>query len=321
MHVKITKVKKEWLLVLCLPLWWGCGKKSESEEKAAKVDSVALPSTKDQILGIARIEPEDGLMSLTAGTTGRVLEVLIDENDSVRKGQPLLRVEVAVENAQLRQSESKIATLQATLAANQATLEGLRVSLANAQENYTRNVDLFKGNAQTKQAVDDSKATVDKLLKDIQTAEANVRQAQSRIGESKADLNYYQTVLEKKKVLALLSGKILKVLVKVGEYVNNDSQVADFAPSGPLYAKTEVDELYAERVQVGQKAYILSQTTGDTLAEGKVSYAAAYLKQKSLFKDQATEQEDRRVRDVSIRLEAGKMPLIGSRVDCLILLK
>ena len=319
--MKTTKVKKEWLLLFCLPLWWGCGKKTDSEEKVAKVDSVALPSTKDQILGVARIEPEDGLLSLTAGTTGRVLEVLIDENDSVRKGQPLLRVEVAVENAQLRQSQSKIATLQATLAANQATLEGLRVSLDNAQETYTRNVDLFKGNAQTKQVVDDSKATVDKLLKDIETAEANVRQAQSRIGESKADLNYYQTVLEKKKVLALLSGKILKVLVKVGEYVNNDSPIADFAPSGPLYAKTEVDELYAERVQIGQKAYILSQTTGDTLAQGKVSYAAAYLKQKSLFKDQATEQEDRRVRDVSIRFEAGKMPLIGSRVDCLILLK
>jgi HlyD family secretion protein len=54
---------------------------------------------------------------------------------------------------------------------------------------------------------------------------------------------------------------------------------------------------------------------------GTVSYAADYLKQKSLFKDQSTEQEDRRVRDVSIRLDSGKMPLIGSRVDCIIMLK
>ena len=81
--MKTTKVKKEWLLLFCLPLWWCCGKKSDSEEKVAKVDSVALASTKDQILGVARIEPEDGLVSLTAGTTGRVLEGLIEENDSV----------------------------------------------------------------------------------------------------------------------------------------------------------------------------------------------------------------------------------------------
>lgn len=315
------RLKKQWILLCLVPLWWGCGKKEDSETAEVKADSVKLPSTKDQILGVARIEPEDGLMSLTGGTTGRVLEVLMDENDLVTKGQTLLNVEVAVENAQLLQAQSKIATLQATLAANQATVEGLKVSLANAQETYARNVDLFKGNAQTKQVVDDSKAAVDKLVKDIETAEANVRQAQSRIGESKADLNYYKTVLEKKKIVALVAGKILKVGVKVGEYVNNDTQIADFAPSGALYAKTEVDELYAERVQVGQKAYILSQTTGDTLAQGTVSFAAAYLKQKSLFKDQSTEQEDRRVRDVSIRLDSGKMPLIGSRVDCLILLK
>ena len=98
-------------------------------------------------------------------------------------------------------------------------------------------------------------------------------------------------------------------------------QIAEFAPTGSLIAKTEVDELYAEKIQLGQKAFIISQTTGDTLANGSVSYAADYLKQKSLFKDQSTEQEDRRVRDVSIRLESGKMPLIGSRVDCVILLK
>ncbi len=118
-----------------------------------------------------------------------------------------------------------------------------------------------------------------------------------------------------------MAGKILKMTVKTGDYITNDTKIADFAPSGGLYAKTEVDELYAERVSVGQKAYIVSQTTGDTLASGVVSFAADYLKQKSLFKDQATEQEDRRVREVSIRLDTGKMPLIGSRVDCVILLK
>jgi len=313
---------KNGLLILALMFALvSCGDKKAKEEAAAKADSIPKPSIKNQILGVARIEPEDGIMSLTAGTAGRVLAVLIDDNQAVSKGQQLLNVEVVLENAQLRQAQSKVGTQQATIAANQAILEGLKVSLRNAKETYERNLDLFKGNAQTKQVLDDSKASLDKLVKDLETAEANIRQAQSKVGEMQADINYYRTVVEKKRVTALLGGKVLKVLVKTGDYVNNDTKIADFAPEGALYAKTEVDELYAERVQVGQKAFVISQTTGDTLAKGTVSYAADYLKQKSLFKDQSTEQEDRRVRDVSIRLDSGKMPLIGSRVDCIILLK
>jgi HlyD family secretion protein len=300
-----------------------CGSKDdEKKTEAVLADSLAKrPSTKNQIVGVARVEPEDGIINLTAGTEGRVLGVLIDDNQTVQKGQSLLTIEVALENAQLRQANSKISTQHATIAAQQATLEGLKVNLKNSRDSYERNLTLYEGNAQTKQALDDSKAALDKIVKDVETAEANYRQVQSKVGELQADINYYRTIVEKKKITALLSGKVLKVLVKTGDYVNNDTKIADFAPSGALYAKTEVDELYAERVAVGQKAIVVSQTTGDTLATGVVSYAADYLKQKSLFKDQATEPEDRRVRDVSIRLDSGKMPLIGSRVDCVILLK
>ena len=85
-------------------------------------------------------------------------------------------------------------------------------------------------------------------------------------------------------------------------------------------AKTEIDEIYAERIKTGQKAIILSQTSGDTLARGTVFFAADYLKAKSLFKDQSTELEDRRIREVHIKIEEGQKPLIGSRVDCIILL-
>ncbi|WP_229598994.1 HlyD family secretion protein [Runella sp. CRIBMP] len=308
------------ILVMVLTLA-SCGDKKNKEETTAKADSIPKPTTKNQILGVARIEPEDGIMSLTAGTSGRVLSVMIEDNQAVKKGQVLLDVEVVLENAQLRQAQSKVGTQQATIAANQATLEALKITLNNARDNYERNLELYKGNAQTQQALNDSKATFDKLTKDLQTAEANIRQAQAKVEEIKADINYYRAVVEKKRVGALMGGKVLKVLVKTGDFVNNDTKIADFAPDGALFAKTEVDELYAERVQLGQKVFILSQTSGDTLATGVVSYAADYLKQKSLFKDQSTEQEDRRVRDVSIRLESGKMPLIGSRVDCIIVLK
>ncbi len=291
----------------------------ENSPTAAK-DTTKVLGTNNRILGVARIEPADGLINLTAGTTGKILAINVVDNQQVKKGDPLIEVEMTVENAQLNQAESKISTQRATIEASRATLAALAVNLKNAQETYARNLQLYEGKALTKETLDNSRASQDKLAKDVEAAKANLKQATARIKELQADINYYRTVVGQKKVTASLPGKILNVLVKTGEYVSNGTQIAEFAPEGYLIAKTEVDELYAEKIKIGQKATILSQTTGEKMAEGTVSFAADYLKTKSLFKDQATEQEDRRVREVHIKLASGTMPLIGSRVDCMIYL-
>jgi multidrug resistance efflux pump len=316
-------MKKQLLFLLSLSLLTihlSCSNQAETKNEKAEKTTKPL-TTNDRILGVARIEPVDGLINITAGTNGKILAVLVDENQSVSKGQALLNVEMAIESAQLNQAQSKINAQQAAIEANKANIATLKVNLQNAQDNYNRNLQLYEGKAQTKENLDNSLNTLERIKKEIEVAEANFRQSGAKMNELQADINYYQTILNQKQIASPVAGKILSVSVKVGEYVNNTTQIAEFAPLGNLIAKTEVDELFAEKIKIGQKAQILSQTTGEKLAEGTVSFAADYLKSKSLFKDQSTEQEDRRVREVHIKLESGKMPLIGSRVDCLIFLK
>jgi HlyD family secretion protein len=313
------------ILIAIASLLGACGKKSEAEiakQEALKADSLKkAKTTNERVLGVARIEPEDGIINITAGTSGKVLAVLVKENQEIEIGQAILNIEKVLENAQLGQAKSKISTQKAAIEANRGSIEALRVSFRNARDTYERNVKLYEAKAQTKQALDDSKAAMDKLEKDIETSKSNLEQSNRVVAELEADINYYKTILNQKSVIARVNGKILSLPIKTGEYVNNDTKIAEFAPSGAYIAKTEVDELFADRIKLGQKAYLFSQATGDTLASGIVSFAAEYLKAKSLFKDQSAEQEDRRVREVHIRLEGGKKPLIGSRVDCLILLK
>ena len=190
-------MKKYFLFFVTITLLSSCNKKEKEETEKAKADSLAkVPTTNNQILGVARIEPEDGILNLTAGTNGKVLAVLIKENQIVEKGQSLLTIENSIENAQLAQSESKIGTQKAAITVSQANLEAAKVSLKNARDNYERNLRLFEGNAQTKQAVDDSKATVDRLMKDVETAAANIEQSKSRINELQADINYFRTMTE-----------------------------------------------------------------------------------------------------------------------------
>ncbi len=307
--------------LLAITLTFSCqGDKTEAQKFDSTNKNVVVKTTNDRVLGVARIEPQEGIINLVAGASGKILDVMIEDNMTIQKGQTLLLLDQSVENSQLQQAKSKITPQKVAVSAQKANVETARTRLKNAREVMKRNQDLYTGNAITKQTLDDSRYLVEQLEKELSAAESLVTQANSRISELETDITYYETLLNQKKVKATQNGKILKVSVKRGEYALNDKVIAEFAPEGPLVAKTEIDEIYAERIKTGQKAIILSQTSGDTLARGTVFFAADYLKAKSLFKDQSTELEDRRIREVHIKIEEGQKPLIGSRVDCIILL-
>jgi HlyD family secretion protein len=139
--------------------------------------------------------------------------------------------------------------------------------------------------------------------------------------ELSADVEYYQTLLNKKIIKAPLDGTILSVNTKLGETVTSSSILSDFAPNGPIMAITEIDELFANKVKIGQPAYIRAQGDSIIIARGKVILAAPYLSKKSLFSDKADNLEDRRVREVRVELDSTQSLLVGSRVECIIELK
>jgi hypothetical protein len=47
-------------------------------------------------------------------------------------------------------------------------------------------------------------------------------------------------------------------------------------------------------------------------------YCAPFLSKKSIFNDRADNLEDRRVREVRVRIDQPEAVLIGSRVECII---
>ena len=56
------------------------------------------------MFGVARIEPENEIVSLNAGASGKILEVLVKANQMVERGQEVIRLDEALELAQLTTS-------------------------------------------------------------------------------------------------------------------------------------------------------------------------------------------------------------------------
>ena len=301
-----------WLILLIVSLLLSCQKEEKSQQ-------VARPKPITQVVGVARIEPERGLINLYAGADGRVTTSGVTENQTLTKGDVLLTIDSQTDKAQVAQARSKIGTQRAAIATQEATVATLKLAVEQAQTDVDLDRKLLAVKGITEQTVRNSEAALAKRQQEYRKGLADWQQARAVVIELNADVHSALVGAKDKTLRAPYTGKLLEWTVRIGDFVTGNTQVGQMAPDGSLIARTEVDELFAERIKPGQRANIRSQATGQIIGSGRVYFAAGFLKRKSLFEDETT-QEDRRVREVRIRLNPGANVLINSRVDCIILL-
>lgn len=309
------------LYLACLLLQNCNNAPKESEKKTPNFTAKQVNAEIDKVIGIAQVEPAGKILPLSSEVSGTITKILVEANEDVQAGQILMMLDYKVEEAQLAQAKSKLNTQQAIIQTAKVNIAPLEVRLRNAENTYQRNQRLLASNATTQQAVEDSRFAFEQVQKDIQASQALIAQQESKMTELQADINYTQTLLDRKLIKAPLAGKVLAVDAKIGSTITTSSVLGEFAPAGALVAITEIDELFADKIQIGQQAQVRNQGSTDVLGAGKVVFTSPYLKKKSLFADKADNLEDRRVREVRIELAPKSQVLIGSRLECVIELK
>lgn len=307
-----------WIFLgLSLPiLISSCG--SEKKEQAAAADSLAKakPAVIDKVMGIAVIEPAGRLSNLASETNGVIGQIFVQAGANIAKGQTILSLDNDVEQAQIAQAQSKIGTQKQAIAVAEASLSQLRTQLDKARNDLSRDQGLFDGKAITKDVLDNSKYVIENLEKQIATQKVAIEQQKARISEINADIKYYQTLLVRKTVKAPQSGVLLSLNVHEGEYLSSSQSIGDFAPTGPTIALTEIYELFAGKIKLGQKAEIKNQGSDEVVSTGTVVLTSPYLWKKSLFSENGTSLEDRRVREVRVQLDDASKVILGARVEC-----
>jgi HlyD family secretion protein len=291
-----------------------CGSK---EEKKISVEKYKVDKI-DQIIGIARIEPAAKISPIGAEIAGKVVQIHVQEGQFVKKGTLLASLDQSLDQAQVQQSQAKAQTRQQRIKSLEAKISAveLKVNLADIERQRDRN--LADAKAGTQKAAFDSESAYSNLKAELAVAKADLAEANAALAEVESERNYTQKLLDKKNIYAPTDGMILNWDVKIGQAVAIGSKLADFAPEGELIATTEVDELFAMKVKKGQRVQINIQGTSEMLSTGTVIYCAPFLSKKSIFNDRADNLEDRRVREVRVRIDQPDAVLIGSRVECVI---
>jgi multidrug resistance efflux pump len=314
-----TEIKKTVLLVL-IPVLAGCSGSGEKSDKNLNASSSVNSSLVEisQVVGVGKVEPEKEIVSLAAATGGVVKEIYRNDGDSIKKGEPLVRLDDELENITVSQFRSQYLSQRSQKEIEELNLRDSEVRLAN-KEKLLRSVrGLVDKGAETRQNLDDLETEVAALRLTVDRNRASVTLAESRLHEMAEQLRFAEAEAGRKILRSPYDGILLDMHVEAGQALSQYESYAEVAPSGAMTVRTEVDELFADRLRDRLVAEIRFVGSDSTVARGKVIFVSPYLKKKSLFSEKASEQEDRLVREVRIKLDGNSGLILNSKVEAII---
>jgi len=159
---------------------------------------------------------------------GKVIEVLVDEADEVKTGQPLARLNKRRLEATLNEQQAQLRSTRALLEANQAQLD-------NAIWNLDRIKPLFENEMTTEKSVRDAETEVAVNRANLHATQQNIQQIQNRI-------DLLNIRLEDMVINAPFDGRVVARHIDSGEWVDPGSSVVTLISRDRIEAWIEVPE-------------------------------------------------------------------------------
>src|SRR5499427_1852275 len=223
-----------------------------------------------------KIQPKR-LVNITAETTGRVVNLAVNEGDRVRVGQFLLQIDPKTLRSRVDNSEASLEVAAVSLDQLRQSVETARVQLEQAKQTLTRQQGLWKQQLTTR-------ADLEKAENDVKTAESSLQERdksakaqESRIMQERASLDNAKYDLSKVRIESPIDGIVTRRNIQEGETamigtMNNAGTVLlTLADMAVIQAEVEVDETNIPNVKIGQTAKITIDAIPDKTFKGHVT--------------------------------------------------
>ena len=230
--------------------------------------------------------------------SGYIANVLVGDNQSVKAGQILARIDdrdfkVSLEQAlaQVEAAQANIANKQAALVAQlsaidaaRATVDADKAEATFAEQDDQRYAELAKkgfGTVQNAQqaasriaaaraAVTRDTAALASATKQVDVIKAELAQAQSALASANAVVDQAELNLSYTVLVAPIDGVVGNRTLRVGQYVQAGTQLMAVVPTDAAYIVANYKETQLTGVHAGQKVEIEVDTFPGQMFEGHV---------------------------------------------------
>ena len=179
----------------------------------------------EKVSASGKVQPETEV-KISPDVSGEIIELYVQEGDSVRKGQLLLRIRPDNYQAQVNVQSAQVGTQRANVGQAQARLQQLIASAKQTELTYRRNASLYKQKVISQADYEASQAAYNASQEEINSARQQIRASQSTVSAASASLEEARKNLNKTTIYAPVSGTVSKLNVKKGERVVGTTQMA-----------------------------------------------------------------------------------------------
>ena len=209
------------------------------------------------------------VIQVSSDVSGLVTDVLVQDNQTVKKGQVLFKIDTARQALDVEQAISDLARAKAGLAEAEASLAQAKANVIKSQANIDladknagRYANLMDGAISRQEqdqifAVrDQSHAEHSQIKAAVEQAEANIKQQHSLIEVATSHLHIAQLNLHRSEVLAPADGTLSNFELRVGNYIKVGQAVAALLDRHQLYIVGYFEETKLDKIYVGAPATI-----------------------------------------------------------------
>ena len=262
-----------------------------------------------RVAGAGLVEPSSELIDIGTALSGLVTDLRVEPGDRVEKGQPLFVVDDRAARARLQEANAAIGEARAAIAEAQA-----------ARSTAQQQLDLY---AQIGDPAAVSRAEVIRAEGDAAAASSRLQLARARLEAAQAAASSARTELGRLTVRAPISGEILAVNIRPGEFVSNQGGGGSqpFIQMGqtiPLHVRVDIDENEAGRIALGKPALVSPRGNARNQVEASFVRVEPLVVPKRQLTNSAAERVDVRVMQVIYALPANDAFRVGQQVDAFI---
>ena len=210
---------------------------------------------------------------------GLIQQILVTEGDTVKKGDPLIRV--LNETSQLNADNAKLSADYAAVNANRDKLNELKININLAKSKKDNDLLLLQRQRNLWSQDIGSKNELDQKELAYKNSSNSYEASILRYNELKRQLNFSEQQSQKNLQISVsiakdftikseTNGKVYSILKEPGEMVNTQNPVAIIGDAEEFLVELQVDEYDIARIRTGQKIVIKLDSYKGQVFEGVV---------------------------------------------------
>lgn len=233
------------------------GKPREMEVELAKVKRVTIV---EKVSASGTVQPVTEV-KIAPEVSGEIIELLVEEGDSVKRGQLLVKIRPDTWESQLQRAQASLSQQRANLAQAEASLNAAKAQFIRAEQDYKRQESLWNEKVISEADWQLARQNYEIAKTDVTAAEKSVEASRYIIRSTEASLREAQENFRKTSVVAPMDGIVSKLIVKKGERVVGTATMAGtemlrIADLNVMEVRVDVNENDIVRVSVGDTAII-----------------------------------------------------------------